>query len=137
MLRHRPQLTLYSDPTRTSAFLRSRAEVLGPGTYVGWTEDPVSTRAPGQTKPVFDSHTQQQLPARQHLASTGFELKSAQHWGPKRPPGTLNQKGYSWARKPRITQTVAKRDPGQDVFHSNSVKTIGWSISNSSGLKIA
>jgi len=127
-----PQLTLYSDPTKTDAFLRSNANVLGPGSYDSralQNSRPITGFAEGSRRPMssFKSKLPQQVRTAKPL-SLDHVIK------PK--PGTLSTSGYTWSRKPRVTQTVAARDPGRDNFYDNSTRSIGWSISNGSGLRV-
>ncbi len=119
---------LFADATRTSAFFRSRAEILGPGSYE--PPAPAWSRRSKRESSAFASGRPQRQPMPRLLTAhldtpPVFVIRSAPSTG-----------GYSFSRKSRTTQVVAARDAGRDVFNDSSSRSIGWSIANGSGLRV-
>ena len=123
-----PQLSLFADQTTTRAFSRSRAEVLGPGSYEPAT--PRWTRSIDRQQTPFASTCAQRERITKKLTSD-IDTPPVQVVN-----GAPCRNGFTWPKKPRVTQTVATRDPGTDRFYADDVRSISWSIASGSGLRV-
>ena len=117
---------IFADPTKTTRFRRSRASIIGPGFY---EPPPGSFKLPHRPKrsSAFAS-SRPQRPGLPRLLSADLDLPDA------RSSFTSREKVFSFSRRDRKTLTPVLRDPGQDHYNDTSTRSIGWSISNGSGL---
>lgn len=117
---------IFADTTKTTKFIRSRASIIGPGFY---EPPPGSFKLPLRPKrsSAFAS-SRPQRPGVARLLSADLDLPDA------RSSFTSREKVFSFSRRDRKTLTPIPRDPGQDHYNDTSTRSIGWSISNGSGL---
>lgn len=127
-----PQHSLFSDPTQTPSFARSRARTLGPGSY----EHTATVPRACSRQPLSSLASRSPQRARLWRAvSADIDTPPVRHRGPPTSPGAA---GHTWARALRGTQRgMPPREPGHDAFYASGPSdygSIAWNLASAGGL---